>query len=272
MSEARTAICLASSMLGHYAHCGFLNELGRHGIRPCRIAGASAGALAGALWAGGLRGEDLEREINSLSFRRAFFDLGVLLRLPGVLTWSYANGIFGGTRMRKRLGRLIGDRRLEAITDPSLEVAVANLSRRSGEVRREGPLVELVLASMSMPVLYRPRLVDGEWLADGGVSDAIPFSHWLDDPGVDRILVHEIDYPLERSQRMSLAEVVGCCHTIPNSELKRRRRQDAEASGKEIVFLTTRLPQPKALHGSKSARRMIESGKETARQWAKSTD
>ncbi len=45
----RTAVVLGSSLLGVYAHAGFLNGLHTRGFEPARIAGASAGALAGAL-------------------------------------------------------------------------------------------------------------------------------------------------------------------------------------------------------------------------------
>lgn len=268
MPENRTAVCLASSMLGHYAHAGFLNELDRLGHRPARLSGCSAGALAGALWAGGLRGPALEDEICHLNFRRAFFDLLAPLRLPGVLTWTYANGVLGGGRMRKRLIRLIGDRRLEDLDDPRLEIAVSNLTRLAAEVRAAGPLVELALASLSMPLLYRPRKVGGEWLVDGGVANETPFTHWLDDPEVDRIVVHRIHYPRPPAKRMSLAEVVAGCHAIPNAELEERRVREARASGKEVVFLTTQLPAPRALHRSAQARAMVEAGKETARRWS----
>jgi predicted acylesterase/phospholipase RssA len=254
-------------MLGHYAHAGFLNELDRLGCRPQRIAGASGGALAGALWAGGLRGGALEEEICRLNFRRAFVDLRALLRLPGLLSWSYANGLLGGNRMRKRLLRLIGDRRLEELREPALEVAVSNLTRHTGEVRREGPLVELVLASISIPVLYRARQVGGEWLVDGGVANETPFTQWLGDDAVERIVVHRIRYPRREPGRMGLAEVIANCHAIPNAELAVRRVREAEASGKEVVFLTTELPEVRAIHRSADARRMIEAGKATARGW-----
>ncbi len=267
MSEKRTAVCLASSFLGHYAHSGFLNELDRGGLRPSRIAGASAGALAGGLWAGGLRGEALEEEICDIDFRRAFGDWGFLLRLPGLLTWSYANGLLGGGRMRRRLMRLLGGGRLEELRAPSLEIAVANLSRRAGEIRTHGPLVELIVASISMPVVYRARRIDGDWLADGGVSNETPYAHWLEDETIDRIVIHRIRFPARPTERMRLGGVLAACHAIPNRELEDRRRRDAERCGKEVIFLTTELPQPPVFHRACDGRRMIEAGRATARKW-----
>ena len=58
------AICLSSSFFGYYAHLGVLSAMEEIGLRPGRIAGASAGAMAGGLWAAGLRGEALEPRIE----------------------------------------------------------------------------------------------------------------------------------------------------------------------------------------------------------------
>jgi predicted acylesterase/phospholipase RssA len=37
------AVALGSSLLGYYAHAGFLNGLAAAGLHPARISGASAG-------------------------------------------------------------------------------------------------------------------------------------------------------------------------------------------------------------------------------------
>lgn len=265
----RVAVCLASSFLGHYAHAGFLNGLAAAGVVPARLSGCSAGALAGGLWAGGLRGEELEEEICRFNFRRSFFDLKAPLRLPGVATWSYANGILGGSRLRRRLVRQVGEPRLEEMKSPTFEVAVANLSRGVGEVRREGPLVDLVLASLAMPLIFRARKIDGEWLADGGVSNETPFTHWLDDATVDRIVVHRIRYPEETPRRMGPGGVIARCHTVSNAELEGFRLEQAAASGKALDFIETELAMPRVFHRSADGRRMIVAGREAAGRWAR---
>ena len=73
------ALCLSSSFFGYYAHLGLLSAMEKRGLRPGRIAGASAGALAGGFWAAGLRGEALARVIYDFHFLRSFFDLGAFL-------------------------------------------------------------------------------------------------------------------------------------------------------------------------------------------------
>ena len=96
LDPSRCAVVLGSSFLGVYAHAGFLNGLARAGFAPGRIAGASAGAIAGALYASGLRGEALRDAALDVKLRRSFVDAGWVLRLPGVLTSLWASGLFSG--------------------------------------------------------------------------------------------------------------------------------------------------------------------------------
>ena len=107
------AVCLSSSFFGYYAHLGVLSAMEEAGLYPGRIAGASAGAMAGGLWAAGLRGEALEKVIYDFHFRRAFFDLGAFLRWPGIVTGLAGDGLLSGVRMRRYLARCIGSRRID---------------------------------------------------------------------------------------------------------------------------------------------------------------
>ncbi|HEY1120722.1 MAG TPA: patatin-like phospholipase family protein, partial [Haloferula sp.] len=164
------AVCLSSSFFGYYAHLGVLSAMEEAGLRPGRIAGASAGAMAGGLWAAGLRGEELGKVIYDFHFRRAFFDLGAFYRWPGILTGLAGAGLLSGVRLRRYLSRVIGNRRIEDLQSPRLEIAVANLTTARSEVRSRGPLNDFIIASCAMPVLFQPQEIGGEEFLDGGVA------------------------------------------------------------------------------------------------------
>lgn len=264
------ALCLSSSFLGVYAHAGLLRGFEEAGVRPGRIAGASAGALAGGLWAAGVRGEALEELLVSPRFRFAFFDWGSSWRWLGVASLSYASGVFSGRRMRRLLAEHCGSRRVEELADPRLEIAVANLDRRREEVRREGPLADLLVASCAVPLLITVQKVDGEALADGGVSNESPFEHWLDDPAVHTILVHRIlrrDKPRTR-RWWGPIDVMGECHAVANRELLDLRVRAAKASGKRVEFLDTYTDSPGFLQSPARTRACYQAGRETAAAWA----
>jgi predicted acylesterase/phospholipase RssA len=267
MTDPGLAVCLSSSFFGHYAHAGFLTGLEAHGLEPGRISGCSAGAIAGGLWAAGIRGEPLEKILFSLNFKRAFFDLSSLWRFFGVVSWSYSPGVLCGRRMERYLGKLFGDLRMEEC-DPKLEIAVANLTRGCGEIRDHGVLRDFIIASFSMPLIYKPRRIGGEDFLDGGVSNGTPFDHWLKDPQVHTILVHRIlhsdDGP---SSSTSPCGVLASCHTIVWNELFERRRKEAEASGKRVIFIETHQPRPRIFHGQ-SAKDHFRAGVVTAGECA----
>jgi predicted acylesterase/phospholipase RssA len=267
-SDPGLALCLSSSFFGYYAHLGLLSAMEAKGIRPGRIAGASAGALAGGLWAAGLRGEELARIIFDFHFLRAFFDLGAFLRLPGIVTGIAGAGLLSGVRMRRYLSRCIGDRRIEDLKSPRLEIAVSNLTRQCPEVRDSGPLNEFMIASCAMPVLFKPQRIGGEDFLDGGVANESPFDHWLDDPTVHTIVVHRIRHTSEMGGLpwRTPGGILGACHGVAANELHRRRCEQAEASGKRLVFLETGHECPGLLHRGK-ARGYFAAGEKTGREW-----
>ncbi|WP_367874523.1 patatin-like phospholipase family protein [Luteolibacter sp. Populi] len=264
------AVCLSSSFFGYYAHLGLLAGMEELGLRPGRISGASAGAMAGGLWAAGLRGEALDKVIYDFHFRRAFFDLGAFYRWPFILTGMAGTGLLSGVRLRRYLARCLGQRRIEDLRGPRLEIAVANLTTKRGEIRSSGPLNEFMIASCSMPVLFKPQRIDGEDFLDGGVSNETPFDQWLEDPAIHTIVVHRIRNTscMGGFSWKTPGSILGECHTISANELCRRRRVQAQEMGKKVIYLETHHDHPGLLHGKKS-RGFFKAGVETAQsQWS----
>jgi NTE family protein len=261
------AVCLSSSFFGYYAHLGVLSAMEEAGLRPGRIAGASAGAMAGGLWAAGLRDDALEDVIYDFHFRRAFFDLGAFYRWPGILTGLAGAGLLSGVRMRRYLGRVLGDRRIEDLQIPRLEIAVANITKGRSEVRSRGPLNDFIIASCAMPVLFQPQRIGGEEFLDGGVVNETPFDHWLGDPLIHTIVVHRIHHTSDMKGLpwQTPGGVMGDCHRVVSGELLRRRINDAELAGKRLIFLETEHDHPGLLHGGKS-RGFFAAGAETFRR------
>lgn len=268
MSEAGDpglAVCLASSFCGYHAHSGFLNGLDRLGIRPGKIAGASAGALTGGLWAAGVRGDELEKLMLSLQFKRAFFDLLSIPRFHLLFFNLGPSGVFSGSRLRKFLTHLIGERRIEDLQDPTLELAVSNLTRNCMQMKREGPLVDFMIASLAVPLLFTVQRLDNEDYVDGGVANETPFEQWLDDPSIHTILVHHIRHHEGRRYLpwWNGTSVAATAHSVAAAELFRKRRQLAAASGKQVIFLETVTRHP-GIFQWKTARTLIDAGALTA--------
>ncbi len=268
------ALCLSSSFFGYYAHLGVLSEMEAAGLRPGRIAGASAGAMAGGLWAVGLRGEALEKIIYDFHFRRAFFDLGAFYRWPGIVTGLAGSGLLSGARMRRYLARRLGSLRIEELRNPRLEIAVANLTKKRGEIRSRGPLNDFLIASCAMPVLFKPQRIEGEDFLDGGVAHETPFDHWLEDSAIHTIVVHRIRHSscIRGLPWETPGGILGACHMVASNELMDHRVHRAKETGKRLILLETEHKHPGLLHGTRS-RGFFEAGRETVRrQWGAGKD
>lgn len=240
----RTAVVLSSSFLGVYAHAGFLNALESRGFQPARISGCSAGALAGAFHACGLRGEDLKEAALDPKLRRSFFDLGFLWRLPGVATSFWSTGIFSGKNTVRYLREKLGDRDL---ADLPLDVAVTNLTTGAAEIRRSGPLAETVMASCAVPALFQIQQIDDERFLDGGIAAESPFQQFIRDDETDTIIIHRVRHT-DGSQPTvnweTVSNVISMSHHVACNELHDLRQNLAETTNKRIIEIVTTTPFP----------------------------
>ena len=64
LAEAPFTLVLSGGFFGFFSHTGLLSALESAGLRPHRIVGCSAGALAGGAWASGVSAGALEDELE----------------------------------------------------------------------------------------------------------------------------------------------------------------------------------------------------------------
>ena len=77
--------------------------------------------------------------------------------------------------IRAVISRIFGDRRFE---DLDRELVVVSSSLTTGEhvVIRDGPIVDAIVASCSIPLVFPPVSRDGHHLLDGGLIDGLPIA------------------------------------------------------------------------------------------------
>jgi predicted acylesterase/phospholipase RssA len=246
IDPSRTALVLGSSFLGVYAHAGFLNGIDQAGFRPGRLVGASAGALAGSLYAFGLRGDALRSAAIDLQLRRSFLDAGALLRLPGVITSLWASGVFSGKRTVSHLRRIFDGIDLSQLEVP-LDIAVTDTATSKLEIRRNGPLAECVMASCAVPILFEIQNVDGKTFLDGGIAGELPFEHLVEDPSLDTVILHRIRHERNSTPwffRKTVGHAIGVTWRTISRDVHRLRVQQAGTSGKRLIEIETLTPFP----------------------------
>ncbi|MDK3016407.1 patatin-like phospholipase family protein [Pseudodonghicola flavimaris] len=158
-------LALGSGGARGWCHIGVLRALEAQGVRPGMVAGCSMGALVGAAWAAGQLDalEDWARGLTSTSFMSM-----IDLRLD-------RSGLMRGAAIMDLLRDLGLPETIEELEVPFAAVATDMETGREVWLR-EGPLVDAVRASISLPAIFRPHRVDGRWLLDGGLINPVPVS------------------------------------------------------------------------------------------------
>jgi NTE family protein len=146
-----------------FAHIGVLKLLEEYGIRPDIIAGTSAGALIGALYADGYPAG----EIGSLFSGREFAEFAKI-QIP-------KSGLFDSSRFSLFLKRHLRAKTFEELNTPLIVVAT-DLDNGKSHAFTSGPIADAVRASCSVPVIFSPVRIDGIHYVDGGLFHNFPVS------------------------------------------------------------------------------------------------
>ena len=164
-SRLRVALALGSGGARGYAHIGVIHELRDRGYQIVGIAGSSMGALVGGLQAAG-RLDEFADWARSLTQR-------AILRLldPSIS----AAGVLRAEKILDAVRDILGASTIEQLSIPYTAVATDLLAGKSVWLQR-GPVDEAIRASIAIPGVIAPHVVDGRLLADGGILDPLPMA------------------------------------------------------------------------------------------------
>jgi NTE family protein len=155
-------IALSGGSARGYAHIGVLKALDENGMSPDIISGTSMGALVGVLYAAGYSPD----HILELVKKDKIYNM-VSLRLG-------QKGFFELDAVKRILKDKIPEDDFSALKKP-FYLSVANITDAKNEIKGEkGPLINFVLASCSVPVIFLPQEIDGKTYIDGGLFDNLP--------------------------------------------------------------------------------------------------
>ncbi len=163
-----TGIVLSGGGVRGMAHIGALQALEEAGIEPDLIAGASAGALVGALYARGLRPRqilDFFKE-NTNIFRWQHFSRSK----PGLLDAELYREMFEGIFPADDF----------SVLQKPLFISATDIEQARCVLFSSGQLIKPLLASAAFPPLFTPVEIDGHWYVDGGVMNNFPVEPLLE--------------------------------------------------------------------------------------------
>ena len=149
------------------AHIGVLKALEEHGIVPDVVSGSSAGSIVGALYASGKSVDEMLDFVKESSI----FKL-IKVGLPNI-------GLTKLTYLRDKMQEMIPEDSFESLQKP-LYIAITNLVTGELEIIHQGVLSEVVMASSSIPLVFKPVEINGSLFADGGILDNLPVTPLLE--------------------------------------------------------------------------------------------
>jgi len=180
INRPRIGLALSGGAARGIAHVGVLRALEENAIPIDAIAGASAGALIGGLYAAGLSITQLEEMARKFRWRHM-----------GRIAFSRL-GLNSNARMEKFLRERLPVTRFEDLKIPFAAMATDLRNGTAVVMRDTGDIPLAIRASNCLPAFYVPvRDPEGRLLVDGGLVANLPISH-ARDLGADIVIAVDV--------------------------------------------------------------------------------
>lgn len=173
------ALALGGGGARGLAHIAVLEAIDEMGVKPAAIAGTSIGALVGAAYAAGMSAKDIRRHVIAVAH-----DPGEIWRRLIAVRAGSLGDLFAGAFGQAT--QLDAEKFCAQFLPPELPndfaalqipliVMATDLHGRQEAALSSGPLYPALAASMALPGLFRPVVVDGRIMVDGGATNPLPF-------------------------------------------------------------------------------------------------
>jgi len=159
----KIAVALGGGGAKGYAHIGIIRALLESGVKIDIVTGTSIGAFVGAIFAdGGI--EELEEFVLKIKFSK----------LPQILTPAFSRlGLLSGDYAKKLLDQFLDVKNIEDLSIPFAVVAT-DINNGKSVTFTSGSIKNAIRASIAIPGLITPVLMDDCFLVDGGATDPVP--------------------------------------------------------------------------------------------------
>ncbi len=216
ISRPKIGLALSGGGARGAAHLGVIRVLEENNVPIDYIAGTSMGAIVGGLYSSGMDTDAIEAGLASIDWDRVFHDrpprgdrsfrrkrdddLYLVDAKPGFNDGKLdlPRGLVQGQKIDLVLARFVLP--VASVDDfddlmiPFRAVA-ADIATGREVVIGSGNLGLAIRASMSIPAVFAPAILDGHLLVDGGISNNLPISV-VRDMGADIVIAVDISTPL----------------------------------------------------------------------------
>ena len=185
-AHRRIGLALGAGGANGLAHISMLEVLDGMNLRPHRIAGASIGAVIGAMYASGMSAAAI-RNLVDRSFVDSDQDVLRKLVSDQAMHWLELvelevgnGGLLDSQKILSHFYNSIDAERFADLVIP-LDVVAGDLWSKEQVVLKSGPLLPAVQASMAIPGVFEPVEIDSRVLIDGGTVNPVPWDLLFED-------------------------------------------------------------------------------------------
>jgi NTE family protein len=165
MSKKTVSLVLSSGGARGMAHIGVIEALEESGYKIVSIAGCSAGALIGGMYASG----------NLPKFKDWICNLDRIDVFSLMDFTLSSKGFIKGDKVFAALKKIIEDRLIEELDIPFVCTAV-EIPTGKEHVFRKGSMYAAIRASASIPTAFTPAKIHGKEYIDGSILNPIPLN------------------------------------------------------------------------------------------------
>ena len=238
------------------AHIGVLRALEEQHIPIDYIAGTSAGALIGGMYASGMGVDEIEQRVKAMNFEKILFEksdrrsqvqftrdieyqgngmVDLSITRDGAIALPKA--VINGARVEEALRDILKDHPYEMDFDrlpiPFRAVA-SDLATGQKVVLSKGVLAQALRTSMSIPAVFAPVETDGRLLTDGMVASNLPINV-VRAMGADRIIAVDVGSGLFPKEKIN--NVVNVSEQLLNILVERSVEDEVKTLSKNDVYV-----------------------------------
>ena len=199
-AKPKIGLALGGGAARGFAHIGVIKMLEAQGIVADYVAGTSAGAVVGSLYAGGYDAFAMQKIAVQLD-EKIFAD------------WTLGGrGLLKGEALQDFINQHLNKRPLEKLNKPFATVAT-DLNSGERVVFRTGDTGMAVRASAAVPGVFQPAQFRGRSFVDGGLTSPVPVRA-AREMGADIVIAVDISDRPEGQPVDSLAAILWQTTTI----------------------------------------------------------
>ena len=173
-------IALGGGGANGLAHILMLEALDEMAITPHHIAGTSIGAIIGALYASGMTGKQIRESVEQFIISPEEHLIEELVNKDALRWVEFLDvelgkgGLLSSEDFIAFLYEKLKPKTFEKLKIP-LKVTAADLWGREQVVLKSGDLIPAIQASMALPGVFEPVVLNNRVLVDGGTVNPVPY-------------------------------------------------------------------------------------------------